>query len=192
MPRKTKKRRLTKIERQHAEMQRLAGLLASSGEGVTAPPELLTDPRRAVALKFWTDHAPRLAALGVLDDLSRTNLWLLAAYVSEWIAADDEVLRRGYSVMVKTISGDRMPRENAAVGRREAALKAIMELERHFGFSALDRATLHRTQRGANVGPDLFAQRSHTKATAQTDNAALSEDDREWRRLARPDGKELN
>lgn len=183
--RKTQKQmRLTKIERHEREMQRLAGLLASTGDSVTAPPELLNDPRRAIALRFWTDHAPRLAALGVLDDLSRLNLWLLAAYVSEWITADDDVQRRGYSMMVPTVAGGArgaMPRLNPAVDRRDHALKVIIELQRHFGFSALDRAALMRLRRAVDSLPMFPSGDEAPRASSAT-----AADPGQWDRLERP------
>src|SRR5262249_7474239 len=51
-------------------------------------------------------------------------------------------LVKGYSVMVKTVSGDKMPRENPSVARRDFAAKMTVDLSSKFGLSPQDRHRL--------------------------------------------------
>ncbi|WP_441268870.1 P27 family phage terminase small subunit [Bradyrhizobium sp. 215_C5_N1_2] len=67
---------------------------------------------------------------------------MFCIYAAEFVAANEEILTKGYSVMVKTISGDKMPRENPAVGRRDHAAKMTIDLSSKFGLSPQDRHRL--------------------------------------------------
>jgi phage terminase small subunit len=173
---------LSKEERLAREARRLADLLIVADAGVTAAPALLNDPRLAIAKQFWADHAPRLAAIGTLDDLSRINLALLAVYVGDFVVAQDDILDHGFAVRVKTISGDMMPRENPAVARRDYAAKMILELGRHFGLSKLDRLNLQRMRNGRpdSMLPLADAQQKPVEPEPTDTNAS------EWAALTKP------
>lgn len=179
---KTKKRaRLTRAER---EAKRLAGLLAdapASSAGALAPPAFITDPRLAPAYKFWKDHAEQLRDLGTLEHLDRFTFAMFCIYVAEFIAAEDDILASGYSVKVKTVSGDLMPRENPSVARRDHAAKMIMEMSRLFGLSKIDRLNISKLARGSDLENTLF---NHGNAPApeqgQSGDAAAKS---KWERL---------
>ena len=131
MKKRTKhKKRLSKEQRAIAEAERLAAMLASApaaSSNALAPPAFIADPRLAAAGKFWADHAEQLQTLGTLDRLDRFTFAMFCIYVGEFIAAEDDILAHGYSVKVKTVSGDRMPRENPSVARRDFAAKMILD-----------------------------------------------------------------
>lgn len=154
-----RKKRITKTQRAVAEAERLARLLAdapASSPGALAPPALIADPRLAPAQKFWNDHAPQLQTLGTLGRLDRFVFALYCVYVAEFVAAEDDILTQGYSVRVKTISGDMMPRENPSVDRRNFAAKMIAEMSAMFGLSQVDRLNISKLARGAGQQVDLF------------------------------------
>jgi P27 family predicted phage terminase small subunit len=151
MPMKSKhkpkrKKRSTRIARQIVEANRLAALIIAAPIDGTdfAAPGLIRDPRLAPALAVWRELTPLLAARGILDNADRLQLATLAYWYSEFIVAADDLLKRGYSVMVKTISGDRMPRKNASASRRDHAFDKLSELSTRFGLTPLDRYALQR------------------------------------------------
>jgi phage terminase small subunit len=186
-------KRISREERLAAAARRLAALVMTADDSVTAPPILLNDPRLAIARQFWSNHAVRLAALGTLDDLSRINLALLAVYVGDFVMAENDILDNGFSVRVKTISGDRMPRENPAVARRDHATKMILDLGRHFGLSKLDRLNLQRLRRNALGSPGLFEEGGQGNPAGTSAEADADGDDaRAWRELWVPTSGEPN
>jgi phage terminase small subunit len=178
MKRPTKrKKRLTKAERAIAEAQRLARLLADAppaSAGALAPPALIADPRLAAAHRFWIDHAEQLRGLGTLENLDRVTFAMFCVYVADFIAAEDDILAKGYSVKVKTISGDLMPRENPSVARRDHAAKMILEMSRLFGLSKIDRLNISKLARGSDLESTLFNQPDRP-APKQADEVADSE-----------------
>jgi phage terminase small subunit len=180
------RKRMTRDERLAREARRLADLLIATDAAITAPPAMLNDPRLAMARQFWDDHAPRLARLGTLDELSRVNLALLSVYVADFVIAEDDILQHGFSVRVKTISGDRMPRDNPAVARRDHAAKMIIDLGRHFGLTKLDRMNLQRLRRGAGVGPLFDDVQGQTRVDDQAAPTAIEQDGLDWERLTTP------
>lgn len=178
-PRKRTKRR-TKAERAVAEAERLARLLAeapAASDGRLAPPAFIADPRLAPALRFWKEHAPQLEALGTLEAIDRFTFAMFCVYVAEFIAAEDDILTKGYSVLVKTVSGDRMPRENPSVDRRDLAAKMILEMSRMFGLSKVDRLNISKLARGTALEGTLFDPPTEPKTTKE------NESDGEWSRL---------
>lgn len=143
---KRKTKRKTRAERQIDEAKRVAMLITSApivGSDMAAP-GLIRDPRLAPAMAFWREAVPLLEARRVLEASDRHALALLAFWWSEFVVATDDILRRGFSVMVKTISGDRMPRKNASANRRDHAADKIAELSAKFGLTPLDRYALQR------------------------------------------------
>jgi P27 family predicted phage terminase small subunit len=148
MTSKTKRRtkRKTRSERQIEEANRVAMLITSApivGHALAAP-GLLSDKRLAPALALWREAVPMLEARRVLDASDRFQLAMLCYWWAEFVTAADDILRRGFSVMVKTISGDRMPRKNASANRRDHATDKIAELSAKFGLTPLDRYALQR------------------------------------------------
>lgn len=141
-------KRMTKAERAQAEADHLALLLATApaepGEPL-APPTYL-DKRFAPALAVWRDYAPKLAKVNLLEPLDRHSFALFCVYLGEWLSANEDILANGYSRLVKTVSGDKMPRESPSVARRDTALKVVLELSKRFGLTPLDRYGLFKDQ----------------------------------------------
>lgn len=143
-----------------AEATRLAGLLADAaapGDDPLAPPALIRDPRLAAALAVWRDLAPLLVERNLLGRLDRMLFAQLCYWQAEFVTAVDDILARGYSVLVTTVSGDRMPRLNPSVKRRDTAVAQLVDLAHRFGLTPLDRHTLFRAQKGSDYS-DLFDQ----------------------------------
>lgn len=139
-------KRRTKVEKQLADAESLASLMAAApaaAADLLAPP-LYLDIRFAPALAIWRDLAPRLSRINLLQPLDRHTFAMFCVYVGEWVAANEAIIHEGYSRLVKTTSGDRMPRLNPNVDRRDQAMKIVLELSKRFGLTTLDRATLLR------------------------------------------------
>jgi hypothetical protein len=62
--------------------------------------------------------------------------------MGEFLIANEDIAKQGYAAKVKTVSGDRMWRENPSVARRETAMKFVMQLSERFGFTTLDQQKL--------------------------------------------------
>lgn len=139
-------KRKSKTEKAIAEAERQAKLLAlpRAAETADAAPAYLDDPRLAPALAVWNEYAPRLDRLHLLAQLDRHTFALFCIYAAEFVVANEDVLTKGYSVLVKTISGDKMPRENPSVGRRDHAAKMVIEMSSKFGLTPSDRNKLLR------------------------------------------------
>jgi P27 family predicted phage terminase small subunit len=137
-------KRKSKTEKAIAEAERLATLLVGvrSSTPSEGKPGYLLDPRLKPASAMWDDYAPRLDRLHLLSQLDLQLFGMFCIYAAEFVAANEDVLAKGYSVMVKTISGDRMPRENPAVARRDFAAKMTIDLSSKFGLSPQDRHRL--------------------------------------------------
>lgn len=163
---KRKTKRKSRIERQIEEANRLATLIiAAPTDGTNlAAPGLIRDPRLAPALAVWREVTPLLAARGILDDADRLALATLCYWYSEFIIAADDLLKRGYSVMVKTISGDRMPRKNASASRRDHAFDKLSELSTRFGLTPLDRYALQRAAKAVARSDQLSLDESNDAA----------------------------
>ena len=175
-----KRKKLTKGERAIANAARLARLLAaapSDGDGVLAPPKFITDRRLAPALAFWREHAPQFVKLGTLEQPDRFAFAMLAIFAAEFVMAQDDILARGYSVNVKTVSGGLMPRESPSVGRRDFAAKMIIELSKSFGLTKLDRLNLGRLERYNMASPDLFAKPNNASENAGKGETAPTDDE---------------
>lgn len=158
-------KRKKKVDAAIAESERIAKLLATApveNSQPVAPPVFLKDARIKHALVIWKEYAGKLSRLNLLEETDRYVFAVFCVYMGEFVAANDEILKKGYSVMVKTISKDLMPRENPAVWRRDLAVKVIMELSKRFGLTPLDRFALVRDQAGAadREGADLFRKNS--------------------------------
>jgi phage terminase small subunit len=148
-------KRKTKVEKQIAEAQRLADLLAAAParpNDPASPPQFITDPRLKGALAVWEDHAPRLMRINLLDADYRHTFAMFCVYMADFVAANDEILRKGYSVNVRTVSGSMMPRENPSVSRRDVAADYILKLSAKFGLTPLDRYGLMKDQASLPAG----------------------------------------
>lgn len=145
---KTKRapKRKTRAERQIDESNRVAMLITSAPivGSTMAAPGLVRDPRLAPAMALWREVVPMLEARRVLDASDRFQLAMLCYFWCEFVFAADDLLKRGFSLMVRTISGDRMPRRNASANRRDHAADKIAELSAKFGLTPLDRHALAR------------------------------------------------
>jgi phage terminase small subunit len=182
-----KRKKRTKGERAIANAARLAKLLVaapSEGDGVFAPPKFIADKRLAPALAFWREHAPQFVKLGTLEQPDRFAFAMLAIFAAEFVAAEDDILARGYSVNVRTVSGGLMPRESPSVGRRDFAAKMILELSRSFGLTKLDRLNLGRLERYNTASTDHFAKLNiHRDNNAQDEAAPIDDEAKKLREL---------
>jgi P27 family predicted phage terminase small subunit len=165
-------KRRTKTERQIDEAEKLAALIsaapAESGDRL-APPTLLTDPRCAGALTVWREYAPKLAKLNLFTELDRHTFSIFCVYAAEFAAAQLDIMSNGYSTLVKTISGDKMPRINPSVKRRDRAQAIVLEMSTRFGLTPVDYYRLVGQQSAAPAG-SLFAQ-GNGSAAAKTELA---------------------
>jgi len=140
------RQRLTKAERQIAEAEAMAQLMVAPEHAATdplAPPQFLDD-RFAPALAAWKEYAPLLAERKALDRMFRHTFALFCVWLGELVIANEDIAKNGYSKLVKTVSGDRMPRKNHSVERRDEAMKWVMQLSERFGFTPLDRYKLEQ------------------------------------------------
>lgn len=139
-------KRKSKTERAIAEAERQAKLLAlpRADETSDSPPAYLVDPQMAPALAVWREYAPRLDQLHLLARLDRHTFALFCVYAGEFVVANEDVLVKGYSTRVKTVSGDFMLRENPSVSRRDFAAKMVLDLSSKFGLTPADRNKLLR------------------------------------------------
>lgn len=175
-------KRKTKTERAIAEAERQAALLAlPRSDNAAEAPTYLTDPRLAPALAVWSEYAPRLDKLHLLAQLDRHTFGLFCIYAAEFVVANEDILAKGYSVMVKTISGDKMPRENPSVGRRDHAAKMVVAMSERFGLTPADRNRLLRDSAMRFDDETLFGRAlpqpekpvaAEQAATVQTHDAA--------------------
>jgi P27 family predicted phage terminase small subunit len=171
--------RRTKAQKAADEAARLAGLLAAApaeADDALAPPAYIADPRLAPALATWRELAPRLSALMLVEHIDRTMFALFCYYHAEFIAAVDDLLRTGYAVAVKTVSGDRMLRRNPSVDRRDKAADMLMDLAKRFGLTKLDRFALFKAERDGQAPEPPAAPRE----PASPDGTAGTEDDGGW------------
>jgi P27 family predicted phage terminase small subunit len=154
---KRKTKRKTRTERHLAEANRIAALITSApiNAGETPAPGLIHDQRLTAARAVWREVVPLLKARHILDDGDRFALALYCYWWGEFVAAADDIARRGYSVLVRTISGDRMPRKNASTSRRDHAFDKISELSTKFGLTPLDRHALQRAAKSASLSDQL-------------------------------------
>jgi len=164
-----------------AEAEKLAVLLAnapSTADFPVPPPMFLTGPLLAAAARVWKDASAHLEKLNLL---SSTDGWMLAAfcvYVAEFVQANEEVMAKGYSVEVRTISGDKMPRTNPAVSRRDDAFKYMAELSKCFGFTPRHMYELTKLQKGSD-GPLFDIRPAPQVAEAEQIDPATAK----WNRL---------
>jgi P27 family predicted phage terminase small subunit len=174
---KRKTKRKSRIERQVDEANRLATLITSTpiNAGEMAAPGLIHDRRLAAAQAVWREVVPLLQARHVLDDADRFQLALLCYWWQEFVIAADDILQRGYSVMVRTVSGDKMPRKNASTSRRDHAFDKISELSAKFGLTPLDRHALQRAAKSASLSDQLPLDGS-SEATAAGGEVAQWDD----------------
>ncbi len=137
-------KRKSKTEKAIAEAERLASLLVAARASTPSEgkPGYLHDARLKPASAMWDDYAPRLDRLHLLSQLDLHLFGMFCIYAAEFVAANEDILTKGYSVLVKTVSGDKMPRENPAVARRDFAAKMTIDLSSRFGLSPQDRHRL--------------------------------------------------
>jgi P27 family predicted phage terminase small subunit len=153
-------KRQNAIDRAIAEADALVKLIADGPlvAGIAlAAPAFITGPKRKATWRVWTDTIALLADRKMLDALDKYVLAMFCVYVVEFVQANEQIQRDGFTTRVKTISGDHMLRENPAVSIRDTAAKIVLDISRREGFTQLDRAVLVRTQRSADIDPaDLF------------------------------------
>lgn len=145
-------RALDQIEKMEAKAAEDAKLLAAGADpaDLQALPVFIKDKRLAPAIEVWKEYAPRLDKLQLLTTLDRHTFAMFCIYVAEFALANRDVLDNGYTIMVTTVAGskskskdgNKMPRLNPSVDRRDHAAKMMLDLAEKFGFTPLDRAKL--------------------------------------------------
>lgn len=172
----TPSKRKTKVERQLEEAERLAKLLAAAPGQENNPlaPPLFLDERFAPAVAVWKEYAPRLLHLNMLDPVYRHTFAAFCVWMGEFLIANEAIAKDGFAVKVKTVSGDRMWRENPNVSRRETAMKFVMQLSERFGFTPLDQHKLVKEMGSSPLGQGtLFGNHGGDK----TPTAPAAEED---------------
>jgi P27 family predicted phage terminase small subunit len=176
------KRSKRSIDRAVIEAERFAQMLSDApkeGDDYLAPPRFIDDPRLAHAVTVWKEYAPRLDRMNLLARTDRHLFALFCVYVAEFVQANDDVLKRGYSVMVPTIAKDangkpgKMPRENPSVGRRDHAAEMMIELSVKFGLTPMDRAKLIRESAVRFDEETLFGRRRESAPIAADAEVAM-------------------
>lgn len=161
-----------------AEM--LAAAPAATGDPM-APPGFI-DKRSAPALRIWRDLAPTLVATGRLTEEDRFVFAQFCVYAGEWVAANEEVLNKGFAQRVKTVAGGFMERTRPAVAIRERAFDVVCKLAEKFGLTPRDRYSLFKDQAAAGLGglfgqPSPHRQRENDEETETGAAAGPAEDD---------------
>lgn len=167
-------KRKSKADQALEQAERVAGLLAAapavSGEPL-APPAFL-DQRSAPALRIWRDLAPALVSTGRLTEEDRVIFAQFCVYAGEWVAANEEILAKGYSQSVKTVAGGTMERTRPAVAIRERAFDVVLKLAEKFGLTPRDRYSLFKDQAAAGLGGLFDSRSSATSADEPQQGAA--------------------
>ncbi|WP_131194060.1 P27 family phage terminase small subunit [Lichenihabitans psoromatis] len=170
-------KRRSRVERQAERAAEIAALLASA-PGETAdplsPPALLHHPMCAAALAVWREYVPRLVRYNLLVPLDRHTFAMFCVYTAEFAEAHQDVVKRGYSSPVKTVSGDKMDRVNPSVDRRDNAQKIILDMAKRFGLTPLDRFSLIGHQAAARGG--LFDQQAKPTTAPTADQTEVEPD----------------
>lgn len=176
-------KRKSKADAALEQAARLAEMLAAAPAASADPlaPPGFIDARSAPALRIWRDLAPTLVATGRLTEEDRFVFAQFCVYAGEWVAANDEVLTRGFTQNVKTVAGGSMERVRPAVAIRERALDVVLKLAEKFGLTPRDRYSLFKDQAAAGLG-GLFGQqgarpRDAAEETEPGAAAGPSEDD---------------
>lgn len=134
-----------------AEARRVAALLAEAPAedgGKLAPPKFL-DQRFPAALQVWRSLAPKLRETHRLPNQHRLTFALFCVYFAEWVTANEDLAKNGYSQMVETVAGGAMERVRPVVKMREIAFANVMDLSKNFGLTPTDEYTLFAHQRVA-------------------------------------------
>lgn len=175
-PKRKRAKRKSVVDRAIAEADALVALIADvpvqSGIALAAP-SFITGQKRKATWRVWNDTVTLLADRKMLDALDKYVLAMFCVYVVEFVQANEQIQRDGFTTRVKTISGDHMLRENPAVSIRDTAAKIVLDISRREGFTQLDRAILVRTQRTADIQPeDLFTTPVPSAPPGESDDDA--------------------
>jgi P27 family predicted phage terminase small subunit len=162
-----------------AEAQRVAKLLAEApgvGGDTLSPPKFL-DARFAGALAVWRQLAPKLRETHRLPQQHRLTFALFCVYFAEWVSANEDIAKHGYSQMVGTVAGGEMERIRPVVRMREIALANVMTLSKNFGLTPTDEYSLFAHQRvAAQSNAGLFDDLDQVEATSEADAGEPVED----------------
>lgn len=148
------------VKKRLEEARRVAKLLADApaeGSAKLAPPKFL-DLRFPGALAVWRQLAPKLRETHRLPNQHRLTFAMLCVYFAEWVSANEDIAKNGYSQFVPTVAaGGEMERIRPVVRMREIAFTNVMELSGLFGLTPADEYSLFKDQRlAATNNPGLF------------------------------------
>ncbi|GEP12266.1 phage terminase small subunit P27 family [Methylobacterium gnaphalii] len=135
-----------------------------------APPAFLAAPRRKdktlnAALAIWRELAGDLRKRHLLDKLGRHPFARWCVYQAEWIEATKTIAAEGITRVVKTVSGDEMPRRHPAAAHRDRVELQMANLEAAFGLTPADRYKVLRDQNATPLG-GLFGRDEGTEPAA--------------------------
>lgn len=162
-----------------AEARRVAHLLAEapteSGDKLS-PPKFL-DARFPAALQVWRSLAPKLRETHRLPNQHRLTFALFCVYYAEWVTANEDIAKHGYSQLVETVAGGAMERIRPVVRMREIALANVMDLSKNFGLTPTDEYALFAHQRvAAQANAGLFDALDPVEPASEADAAGPSEE----------------
>ncbi|PZU95613.1 MAG: hypothetical protein DI527_00975 [Chelatococcus sp.] len=122
-------------------------LLASMDIAGLRPPARFARKDFADERAVWMAVAPRLKTTLRASAEFQAPLVAYCDAVARYNRSVLELRRKGYVVMVKTVSGDEMPRTNPNEKIRQQALAEILQLSDRFGFTPRDNFALLIDQR---------------------------------------------
>ena len=139
-----------------------------------APPAYLAEPVMIEALTIWREKVAVLTERNLYNAaLDRELLAAYCVYAAEFVLADREIRRDGYQRLVKTQSGDYMPRRHLAVDRRDVAFRMMAELSSRFGFTAADRQKIERYESQRELLPPMTQETPAVAAAPKDDDDAI-------------------
>jgi P27 family predicted phage terminase small subunit len=149
-------RELKAQEEMDAAAKREAELVAT-GE-LQGLPFFLADKKRKIAQAVWKELAPSLDKLRLLSKLDRIAFGRYCVYFDEFVSADRELLKKGYTIMSRSTKGHARPWVNPAASRRDYANEQMLRLEELFGMSPLARYNLIRKHAMSDDEATLFGR----------------------------------
>jgi phage terminase small subunit len=175
-------KRLSKAQRQLAEAEALADSIAAAptegGEPMSPPVFLEGGVAGLLAVSLWREYAPRLAQIHLLEPTFRHTFATFCVYAAEFVLAQKDIAAKGHYSLVKTVSGDRMPRLNPMLRVRDEAAGKVLELSKRFGLTPIDQIAIfkdHAAAAAAHGGGLFAAQRTAVAETGAPQNAAGAE-----------------
>lgn len=175
-------RRKSAMAKREEEIARVADILAKAPADPAdpnAPPSLIDrGPMFAAAIAVWKMMAPKLSETHRLQAQHRPIFAMFCVYYAEWVMANEDIMAKGLTQTVKTVSGVDMERIRPIVKIRELAFNQLLALAGKFGLTPTDEYDLFRKQQAAAfLNRGLFGHADHGRgeSAAPADGAAAAE-----------------